>query len=310
MLAIFGGLEQALAHAGGSSMPACPAKTGRRCSVTRSSPTTDDEVLAENPRLLIGADRLGLEDIVRRTHAHGRPVPGRPRGPAGQRHHQPAGVHPARAGARRAWRSRAGCRSGRRRGSRARAPGECPCLTSSDAHRLGRTSAGPPPVMRMADTRPIRRSCGRAAARRTRTRHLELRAFAWSDQFRDRAETNMRELSLHILDIVENAADRRCDRISIRVEESTATDRLSITVQDNGHGHAGGKDPPSRRPVCHHPHDAPGGTGAFPAGCGGPALRGGPRGHGTSRGRRDRGDGASSGAATSIAPRWATWPQR
>ena len=46
----------------------------------------------------------------------------------------------------------------------------------------------------------------------------------------------MRELSLHILDLVENALTAGADRISVRVEESTATDRLSIRVQDNGKG--------------------------------------------------------------------------
>ena len=46
----------------------------------------------------------------------------------------------------------------------------------------------------------------------------------------------MRELSLHILDLVENALTAGADRITVRVEESTATDRLSIWVQDNGKG--------------------------------------------------------------------------
>ena len=46
----------------------------------------------------------------------------------------------------------------------------------------------------------------------------------------------MRELSLHILDLVENALTAGADRITVRVEESTATDRLSIRVQDNGKG--------------------------------------------------------------------------
>jgi hypothetical protein len=46
----------------------------------------------------------------------------------------------------------------------------------------------------------------------------------------------MRELSLHILDLVENALTAGADRISVRVEESTAADRLSIWVRDNGKG--------------------------------------------------------------------------
>jgi hypothetical protein len=46
----------------------------------------------------------------------------------------------------------------------------------------------------------------------------------------------VRELSLHILDVVENGitAGARC--ISIRVEESTARDRLEITIRDDGRG--------------------------------------------------------------------------
>ena len=46
----------------------------------------------------------------------------------------------------------------------------------------------------------------------------------------------MRELSLHILDLVENALTAGADRITVRVEESTAADRLSIWVHDNGRG--------------------------------------------------------------------------
>ena len=46
----------------------------------------------------------------------------------------------------------------------------------------------------------------------------------------------MRELSLHILDLVENALTAGADRIAVRVEESTAADRLSIWVRDNGRG--------------------------------------------------------------------------
>ncbi len=46
----------------------------------------------------------------------------------------------------------------------------------------------------------------------------------------------MRELSLHILDVVENgiSAGARC--ISIRVEESTSRDRLEICIRDDGRG--------------------------------------------------------------------------
>jgi hypothetical protein len=46
----------------------------------------------------------------------------------------------------------------------------------------------------------------------------------------------VRELSLHILDVVENGITAGADCIDIRVEESVPDDRLQITVRDNGRG--------------------------------------------------------------------------
>jgi hypothetical protein len=46
----------------------------------------------------------------------------------------------------------------------------------------------------------------------------------------------MRELSLHILDLAENAVAAGATRIRIRVKESSAADRLTIEVEDNGCG--------------------------------------------------------------------------
>jgi hypothetical protein len=46
----------------------------------------------------------------------------------------------------------------------------------------------------------------------------------------------MRELSLHILDIVENGIRAGADFLDIRVEESGADDRLIFSVEDNGSG--------------------------------------------------------------------------
>jgi hypothetical protein len=57
----------------------------------------------------------------------------------------------------------------------------------------------------------------------------------------------MRELSLHILDVVENGITAGADRIEIRVKESLSADRLSITVRDNGRGM-----PPEK---ANHPED-------------------------------------------------------
>jgi hypothetical protein len=49
-------------------------------------------------------------------------------------------------------------------------------------------------------------------------------------------QSDMRELSLHILDIAENAATGGATHVSIRVEESAAADRLTFAVEDNGRG--------------------------------------------------------------------------
>ena len=70
MLAIFGELSQALsmqsyvyAHLPGENKPGIFG-----CQVVANE---DDEVLGENPRLLIGATRLGLHDIASKTHLLG-----------------------------------------------------------------------------------------------------------------------------------------------------------------------------------------------------------------------------------------------
>ena len=46
----------------------------------------------------------------------------------------------------------------------------------------------------------------------------------------------MRELSLHILDIAENGIRAGADRLLILVEESSAADCLTLSVEDNGSG--------------------------------------------------------------------------
>lgn len=46
----------------------------------------------------------------------------------------------------------------------------------------------------------------------------------------------MRELSLHILDIAENAVAAGAKRISVTVEEQPRADTLTITVRDDGRG--------------------------------------------------------------------------
>ncbi len=46
----------------------------------------------------------------------------------------------------------------------------------------------------------------------------------------------MRELALHLLDIAENSVSARADTICITVEENHTTDRLRMSVEDNGVG--------------------------------------------------------------------------
>jgi len=46
----------------------------------------------------------------------------------------------------------------------------------------------------------------------------------------------MRELSLHILDALENSLEAGATAVELIVEEDTAADRLAITIQDNGRG--------------------------------------------------------------------------
>lgn len=46
----------------------------------------------------------------------------------------------------------------------------------------------------------------------------------------------MRELSLHILDLLENAIEAGATRMALTIEEASAQDRLTITVEDNGRG--------------------------------------------------------------------------
>lgn len=50
----------------------------------------------------------------------------------------------------------------------------------------------------------------------------------------------MRELSLHILDCLENAIEAGATRITLTIDEDTAQDRMTIKVEDNGRGMAPG----------------------------------------------------------------------
>lgn len=46
----------------------------------------------------------------------------------------------------------------------------------------------------------------------------------------------MRELSLHILDAVQNSLEAEASRVELTIEEDWSADRLTITVKDNGRG--------------------------------------------------------------------------
>lgn len=46
----------------------------------------------------------------------------------------------------------------------------------------------------------------------------------------------MRELALHILDLLQNTVEAGASRVTLRVEEDVTADRLRISVADNGRG--------------------------------------------------------------------------
>jgi hypothetical protein len=46
----------------------------------------------------------------------------------------------------------------------------------------------------------------------------------------------MRELSLHILDALQNSSEAGATHVELLVEEDLAADRLTITIRDNGRG--------------------------------------------------------------------------
>lgn len=48
--------------------------------------------------------------------------------------------------------------------------------------------------------------------------------------------TGVRELSLHVLDILQNAVEAGATRVDLTISEEPALDRLTVTVADNGRG--------------------------------------------------------------------------
>ena len=46
----------------------------------------------------------------------------------------------------------------------------------------------------------------------------------------------MRELSLHILDVLQNGREAGATEVRLTIDEDHSADRLSVTVEDNGRG--------------------------------------------------------------------------
>ncbi|MCK7505898.1 MAG: hypothetical protein MZV70_18700 [Desulfobacterales bacterium] len=160
----------------------------------------------------------------------------------------------------------------------------------------GRTSAGPAPCCAWPDA-DLR---GEPACALTRRASTEPRmAFVTSD---------MRELSLHILDIVENGITAGADRIAIRVEESSADgppDHLAwkTTAAACRRKRSGTSTTPSSPPA-----RPAGWAWGFPCWPPRPGAATGTSGRDAAAGKGP-GSRRPSAAATSTAPRWATWPR-
>jgi len=92
-----------------------------------------------------------------------------------------------------------------------------PVVTSSDAHCLADIGRGSTTVIaEQANVEEICKALGEEDGRRV---------FA-----------NMQDLSLHILDIVENSIAAAAGKVSIAINENTDTDSLSLAIRDNGKG--------------------------------------------------------------------------
>ena len=74
----------------------------------------------------------------------------------------------------------------------------------------------------------------------------------------------MKEISLNILDIAENSTRAGATLVQITVEEDTAADTLSVTIEDNGSGMSPEFLAQVQDPLCHLPHHPPGRSGHPP----------------------------------------------
>ena len=92
-----------------------------------------------------------------------------------------------------------------------------PVVTSSDAHCLEDIGKGSTSLIaEQANIENIRKALREEDGRRV--------------------FTNMEDLSLHILDIVENSIAASASKVSITIDEDTDTDSLSLAIRDNGKG--------------------------------------------------------------------------
>jgi anti-sigma regulatory factor (Ser/Thr protein kinase) len=167
-----------------------------------------DQVVGLNTKLLIGATTLTLEQVVATIHRFGglaiashvdRPSFGL----IGQLGFVPEGlkldaleVSPAASPGR--W-------------------NRLPVVTSSDAHALGDLG------------RSFTWFLAEGAS-------LDEIGKALRQEGGRRVSAGMEDLSLHILDIVENSVAAAADRIEILLVEDTRNDRLSLEIRDNGRG--------------------------------------------------------------------------
>jgi histidinol phosphatase-like PHP family hydrolase/anti-sigma regulatory factor (Ser/Thr protein kinase) len=167
-----------------------------------------DRPIGVSRRLLIGATKLNLEEVVEAIHGFGglaiashvdRPSFGL----IGQLGLVPAGLKLDAVELS--------------RHARARKWAGFPVVTSSDAHRL----------------QDIGRGFTRFLAEEASVEEL---GRALRGEGGRKVSTSMQDLSLHILDVVENSISASASRIKILIAEDTPGDRLSLEISDNGKG--------------------------------------------------------------------------
>ncbi len=82
----------------------------------------------------------------------------------------------------------------------------------------------------------------------------------------------MRELSLHVLDVIENAVEAGASRIRVQIEEDLDADLLFIEIVDNGRGMSQRADQESLRSLLYNPENQTCGVGPSLLSRGSPSL--------------------------------------